>query len=144
MDGRKMQLRAEEISRIIKQQIEQYDQKVEVTETGTILTVGDGIARVYGLDKAMAGEPRYQRNPAVSETEIDGEIFLVEPETEEVFYLDAMGSGLWRLLAEPQTMREAAAVYAAAFPETDRGTIEDDLGAALNALLDRGLVVLMP
>ncbi len=51
-----MQLRAEEISRIIKQQIEQYDHKVEVTETGTILTVGDGIARVYGLDQVMAGE----------------------------------------------------------------------------------------
>ncbi|MCP4676312.1 MAG: F0F1 ATP synthase subunit alpha [Deltaproteobacteria bacterium] len=51
-----MQLRAEEISRIIKQQIEQYDHKVEVAETGTILTVGDGIARVYGLDEAMAGE----------------------------------------------------------------------------------------
>jgi F-type H+-transporting ATPase subunit alpha len=51
-----MQLRAEEISRIIKQQIEQYDRKVEVMETGTVLTVGDGIARVYGLDGAMAGE----------------------------------------------------------------------------------------
>ncbi len=51
-----MQLKAEEISRIIKQQIEQYDRKVEVMETGTILTVGDGIARVYGLDGAMAGE----------------------------------------------------------------------------------------
>ena len=51
-----MQLRAEEISKIIKQQIENYDRKVEVTETGTILTVGDGIARVYGLDGAMAGE----------------------------------------------------------------------------------------
>jgi F-type H+-transporting ATPase subunit alpha len=51
-----MQLRAEEISRIIKEQIEQYDQVVEVMETGTILTVGDGIARVYGLDGAMAGE----------------------------------------------------------------------------------------
>lgn len=51
-----MQLRADEISRIIKQQIEQYDRKVEVVETGTILTVGDGIARVYGLDRAMAGE----------------------------------------------------------------------------------------
>ncbi|MCU0661117.1 MAG: F0F1 ATP synthase subunit alpha [Myxococcota bacterium] len=51
-----MQLRADEISRIIKQQIEQYDRKVEVVETGTILTVGDGIARVYGLDGAMAGE----------------------------------------------------------------------------------------
>ncbi|MBN2340903.1 MAG: F0F1 ATP synthase subunit alpha [Deltaproteobacteria bacterium] len=51
-----MQLRAEEISRIIKQQIENYDRNVEVMETGTILTVGDGIARVYGLDGAMAGE----------------------------------------------------------------------------------------
>lgn len=51
-----MQLRAEEISKIIKQQIENYDRKVEVMETGTILTVGDGIARVYGLDGAMAGE----------------------------------------------------------------------------------------
>lgn len=51
-----MQLRAEEISKIIKQQIENYDRKIEVMETGTILTVGDGIARVYGLDGAMAGE----------------------------------------------------------------------------------------
>jgi len=51
-----MQLRAEEISRIIKDQIERYDRAVEVMETGTILTVGDGIARVYGLDGAMAGE----------------------------------------------------------------------------------------
>ncbi|MBN2889091.1 MAG: F0F1 ATP synthase subunit alpha [Deltaproteobacteria bacterium] len=51
-----MELRAEEISQIIKNQIENYDKKVEVSETGTILTVGDGIARIYGLEKAMAGE----------------------------------------------------------------------------------------
>ncbi|MCK9459144.1 MAG: F0F1 ATP synthase subunit alpha [Proteobacteria bacterium] len=51
-----MQLRAEEISNIIKEQIEKFDRHVEVMETGTILTVGDGIARVYGLDNAMAGE----------------------------------------------------------------------------------------
>jgi len=51
-----MELRAEEISQIIKDQIENYDKKVEVNETGTILTVGDGIARIYGLEKAMAGE----------------------------------------------------------------------------------------
>jgi F-type H+-transporting ATPase subunit alpha len=51
-----MQLRAEEISRIIQQQIASYDKTVEVMETGTVLTVGDGIARVYGLDGAMAGE----------------------------------------------------------------------------------------
>ncbi|MEM7447675.1 MAG: F0F1 ATP synthase subunit alpha [Myxococcota bacterium] len=51
-----MQLRAEEISQIIKQQIASYDKTVDVVETGTVLTVGDGIARIYGLDKAMAGE----------------------------------------------------------------------------------------
>jgi F-type H+-transporting ATPase subunit alpha len=51
-----MQLKAEEVSRIIKKQIEEFDQKVEVTETGTVLQVGDGIARVYGLDNVMAGE----------------------------------------------------------------------------------------
>ncbi len=51
-----MQLRAEEISNIIKQQIAGYDEKVGVQETGTVLNVGDGIARLYGLDSVMAGE----------------------------------------------------------------------------------------
>ncbi|MBW2731969.1 MAG: F0F1 ATP synthase subunit alpha [Deltaproteobacteria bacterium] len=51
-----MEIRAEEISDIIRKQIEQYDQKVAVMETGTVLTIGDGIARVHGLDGAMAGE----------------------------------------------------------------------------------------
>ena len=51
-----MDIRAEEISQIIRKQIEQYDHKVSVAETGTVLTVGDGIARVYGLSGAMAGE----------------------------------------------------------------------------------------
>ena len=51
-----MQLRAEEISNIIKQQIASYDKSVDVVETGTILTVGDGIARIHGLESAMAGE----------------------------------------------------------------------------------------
>src|SRR5215471_18546566 len=51
-----MDIRAEEISEIIRKQIEQYDQKVAVMETGTVLQAGDGIARVYGLEGAMAGE----------------------------------------------------------------------------------------
>ncbi len=51
-----MQVRAQEISSIIKQQITDYEKKVEVAETGTVLSVGDGIARVYGLGAAMAGE----------------------------------------------------------------------------------------
>jgi F-type H+-transporting ATPase subunit alpha len=51
-----MQIRAEEISQIIRKEIEGFDKKVAVSETGTVLEAGDGIARVYGLDSAMAGE----------------------------------------------------------------------------------------
>jgi F-type H+-transporting ATPase subunit alpha len=51
-----MEIRAEEISDIIKGQIKDYDKKVDVSETGIILSVGDGIARVYGVEKAMSME----------------------------------------------------------------------------------------
>jgi F-type H+/Na+-transporting ATPase subunit alpha len=51
-----MQIRAEEISQIIRKEIDGFDQKVAVSETGTVLEAGDGIARVYGLEAAMAGE----------------------------------------------------------------------------------------
>ncbi|NEP11532.1 MAG: F0F1 ATP synthase subunit alpha [Symploca sp. SIO2C1] len=49
-------IRPDEISSIIRQQIEQYDQQVGVSNVGTVLQVGDGIARIYGLEKCMAGE----------------------------------------------------------------------------------------
>ena len=51
-----MQIKAEEISEIIKQQVEGYEKKIELSETGVVVSTGDGIARVYGLEKAMAGE----------------------------------------------------------------------------------------
>ena len=51
-----MELKAEEISQIIREQITDYDKKVELSETGIVLSVGDGIARIYGLEKAMALE----------------------------------------------------------------------------------------
>jgi len=49
-------IKADEITRILKQQIANYEQSVSVDEVGTVLSVGDGIARVYGLEKVMAGE----------------------------------------------------------------------------------------
>ena len=49
-------IRPDEISSIIREQIEQYDQDVKVDNIGTVLQVGDGIARVYGLDQVMSGE----------------------------------------------------------------------------------------
>ncbi len=51
-----MQIRAEEISQIIKSKIQDFHADVDVAETGVVLTVGDGIARIHGLEKCMAGE----------------------------------------------------------------------------------------
>src|SRR6516165_3364787 len=51
-----MQIRAAEISDIIREQIRDYEKNLEVRETGVILSTGDGIARIYGLDKVEAGE----------------------------------------------------------------------------------------
>ncbi len=51
-----MSIRAEEITEILKSQIQGYETRVDVAETGVVLSVGDGIAHVYGLEKAMAGE----------------------------------------------------------------------------------------
>jgi len=51
-----MALHAAEISALIKKQIEEFDSEARVAETGTVISVGDGIAQIYGLDKVMAGE----------------------------------------------------------------------------------------
>jgi F-type H+-transporting ATPase subunit alpha len=51
-----MQIKAEEISSIIKEKIKGFDQQVDVSQTGSVIQVGDGIAKIYGLDGAMAGE----------------------------------------------------------------------------------------
>ncbi|MGZ3724972.1 MAG: F0F1 ATP synthase subunit alpha [Pseudobdellovibrio sp.] len=50
------QIRADEIGRVLKEQISKYNKNVEVAETGSVLSVGDGVARVYGLENVMAGE----------------------------------------------------------------------------------------
>ncbi|HEV8148210.1 MAG TPA: F0F1 ATP synthase subunit alpha [Bryobacteraceae bacterium] len=50
------QIRADEISRLLRDEIENYDSAVNVSETGSVISVGDGIARIYGLENVMAGE----------------------------------------------------------------------------------------
>jgi F-type H+-transporting ATPase subunit alpha len=51
-----MEIKADEITKIIREEIEEYRAGVEISEIGSVISVGDGIARVYGLEKAMAGE----------------------------------------------------------------------------------------
>src|ERR1700733_2621705 len=49
-------IKADEITKVIREQIENYQQSVTVDEVGSVISVGDGIARIHGLDKVMAGE----------------------------------------------------------------------------------------
>jgi len=51
-----MNLKPEEISAVIKEQIKNYKNRLEVSDFGTVIQVGDGISRIYGLEKCMAGE----------------------------------------------------------------------------------------
>src|SRR6516164_4200142 len=50
------QIRADEITNILRQEIENYEKAIDVTEIGSVISVGDGIARIHGLEKVMAGE----------------------------------------------------------------------------------------
>src|SRR6266480_2124894 len=50
------QIKADEITQLLRQQIDNYETKIAVDEVGTVMSIGDGIARVYGLEKCMAGE----------------------------------------------------------------------------------------
>ena len=50
------QIKADEITDLLRQQIEHFEQRIQVDEVGTVISLGDGIARVHGLDKVMAGE----------------------------------------------------------------------------------------
>src|ERR1700694_4643174 len=50
------QIQADEIARLLRDEIEHYEKAINVSETGSVISVGDGIARVYGLENVMAGE----------------------------------------------------------------------------------------
>ena len=70
-----MNLRADEISSLIQKQIEGFDAGIELKETGRVISVGDGIARIYGLEKAMAGELLSFPNPCFRHGLCLGQVF---------------------------------------------------------------------
>jgi hypothetical protein len=84
--------------------------------------------------------PRYARNPAVSTTEIEGEFFLVEPDSNEIYYLDAVTSGIWRLLDSPAGRAEIFETLAEAFPDEPPDQIADDTAKVLDEMLAARLI----
>lgn len=87
---------------------------------------------------------RYGQRPDVSATEIDGDVFLVEPGTEEVFYLNAVAGGLWRALAEPMTLAELTALMRDAFPERVAADLDADVAVTIEEFARRRLVINVP
>lgn len=81
------------------------------------------------------------RNPAVTETTLDDDVFLVEPESGDVFYLNAVTGGLWTLFAEPATQADALTIFRAAFPDQPEDEVVRDVVAAIADLQSRELIV---
>lgn len=87
---------------------------------------------------------RYGQRPGVSATEIDGDVFLVEPDTEEVFYLNTVAGGLWRALAEPMERAELTSLMRSAFPGRSAAELDADVTATIEELTRRRLVISVP
>ena len=94
-----MDLKPEEISKIIKAQIKQYDQKLKQDETGTIILVGDGIARASGLESCMANElvefENGEYGMALNLEEDSVSIVILEPEMSHLSFLCERRQRTW-------------------------------------------------
>ena len=114
-------IRPDEISSIIRQQIESYDQEVQVSNVGTVLQVGDGIARIYGLDQAMAGE--------LLEFE-DGTVGIALNLEEDNVGAVLMGNGIE--IQEGSTVKATGKIAQVPVGEAMIGRIVDALGQPLD------------
>ena len=94
-----MKLRPEEITSILKQRIEEYDVESDLAEVGSVLEVGDGIARVYGLENALASEM------LEFEHGVTGLAFNLEEDNVGVALF-----GQWQLVKEGEPVRRTGAV----------------------------------
>lgn len=87
---------------------------------------------------------RIARRDGIDATEVDEDVFLVEPDSEEVFHLNPVAAGLWRLLAEPMTVAELQAAVREAFPDRPRAAVDAEVAAAVAELLRRRLALSVP
>ncbi len=118
-----MQIRAEEISSIIKREIADYDTRAMVTETGTVLSVGDGIARVYGLRSAMAGEM------VEFGSGVRGLVLNLESDNVGVAIM-----GTDRGIAEGDTVKRTGSVAQVPVGDALLGRVVDGLGVPIDGL----------
>ena len=118
-----MKLRPEEITSILKQRIEQYDVQTDLSEVGTVLQVGDGIARVHGLDNCVALEM------LDFDHGVTGFAFNLEEDN-----VGAALVGEWEQVAEGQAVRRTGNVASVPVGEALLGRVVDPLGNPLDGL----------
>jgi F-type H+-transporting ATPase subunit alpha len=116
-----VKLRPEEITSILKQRIEQYDVQTDLAEVGTVLQVGDGIARVYGLENALAMEMLELEHGVV------GLAFNLEEDN-----VGAALFGDWELVKEGEPARRTGRVASVPVGDALLGRVVDPLGRPLD------------
>jgi F-type H+-transporting ATPase subunit alpha len=116
-----VKIRTDEIASVIRQEIAQFGQELEVSEVGRVVEVGDGIARIYGLSKAMAGELlEFQ----TSEGAVMGQVFNLELDT-----VGAVVYGDYLKVKEGDTVKSTGRLLEVPVGESLLGRVVDPLGA---------------
>jgi F-type H+-transporting ATPase subunit alpha len=116
-----LKLRPEEITQILKSRIEQYDVETDLSEVGTVLQVGDGIARVYGLESAVASEM------LDFEHDVIGIAFNLEEDDVGIALF-----GEWQYVSEGEPVRRTGRVASVPVGEALLGRVVDPLGNPLD------------
>jgi F-type H+-transporting ATPase subunit alpha len=116
-----VKLRPEEITQILKSRIEQYDVQTDLSEVGTVLEIGDGIARVYGLENAVASEM------LEFEHDVIGLAFNLEEDDVGVALF-----GEWQHVSEGEPVRRTGRVASVPVGEAMLGRVVDPLGQPLD------------
>src|ERR1700759_3973002 len=118
-----MKLRPEEITSILKERIEKFDVETNLAEVGTVLQVGDGIARIHGLENCLALEMLELEHGVV------GLAFNLEEDN-----VGAALFGEWEQIKEGQTVRRTGSVASVPVGEGLLGRVVDPLGNPLDGL----------
>jgi hypothetical protein len=83
----------------------------------------------------------YVRNPKIADRSIDDTVFLIDPETDIVFYLNPLSTGLWQLLREPISVFDATTIVQQAFPDMPPKKIAKDVSKLINEMRKRNLLL---
>lgn len=83
---------------------------------------------------------RYVQAPGVVVRQVDEDVFLTDPDSGTVHHIDPIGTAIWSLLAEPQSVPEIATLLQEAFPDTNKTTISRDLDDLIHDLLKNELI----